>query len=167
MRLPQFRIQFESLLPLGFCLNEASRSCTTPVRKFKVSFSHGSIRGGKGGGSGRSVLEITERLCEVVAVEAVPIKPSSEISLVRGRVNGTNGGELVLSTRTQTHAYLIRDLPGNIFLHYQDFSQIALITVGPEVLVGASIDQLCGDAHPIPRAHNRTLDNGVHPEFLR
>src|SRR5687767_14163116 len=49
------------------------------------------------------------------------------------------------------------DLPRDLLLHAKNIPQLGLVALGPEVLVGAGIDQLCGDA--------KTLATPSHTPF--
>src|SRR6516165_4003600 len=42
------------------------------------------------------------------------------------------------------------DTRGDVVLHREDVSQIAVVTLGPEMGPGGSIDQLAGDTHTLP-----------------
>src|SRR6185503_10130258 len=53
-------------------------------------------------------------------------------------------------------------------LQSKNVSHVALVTVCPEMLVGTSINQLCGNAYPVACSQYCSLDHRVHAtEFAR
>ena len=61
------------------------------------------------------------------------------------------------------------DLPGDRPRHLaeqvQDVPQVAVVVLGPEVLVIISPDQLGGDSHPAFDPQDRAFHNSVHIEL--
>src|SRR5712671_3606550 len=61
---------------------------------------------------------------------------------------------------------LIRDLLSEIRLNRKNISHIAVVIVGPDVLIGVGVDQLHVDAHLVSRATHAALENIGNPERL-
>src|ERR1700730_15196549 len=51
------------------------------------------------------------------------------------------------------------DTRGDVVLHREDVSQIAVVTLGPEMGTGGCIDQLAGDAHALPGPAHAALED--------
>ena len=63
----------------------------------------------------------------------------------------------------------IADLPSDVARHVafhpKDVAEIAIIALGPQMLVGGSLDELRPDSHPVANPFDRTFDNGIHVKF--
>ena len=60
----------------------------------------------------------------------------------------------------------IRDFVSEIALDRENVGHIAVVIVGPDVLIGVGIDQLHVHAHPVSRAAHASLENIGNPERL-
>ena len=58
------------------------------------------------------------------------------------------------------------DTRGDVVLHREDVSQIAVVTLGPEMGTGGCIDQLAGDAHALPGPAHATLEDIADTKVL-
>ena len=52
-------------------------------------------------------------------------------------------------------------------LQVQDVAEVPVVAFSPEMLIGAGLDQLRGDAHPIAIATHGALHDGIHAQFAR
>ena len=67
--------------------------------------------------------------------------------------------------RGENQAGLGCDLLGNVVLEGEDIGGGALEGLGPQVAIGASVDELGGDADSIARADDGALNNGVYAKL--
>src|SRR5215472_19311277 len=57
------------------------------------------------------------------------------------------------------------NLPGDLVLKRKDVGQLAIVTVGPEVLAADGIDQLGGNPYAVAALADAPFQDVAHPEF--
>lgn len=62
-------------------------------------------------------------------------------------IGGRLIGDRLLLFRQQTHLQLADDRMGDLVLDGEDVGQVAVVTLGPEMVAIGGVDQLTGDAH--------------------
>jgi hypothetical protein len=70
------------------------------------------------------------------------------------QLDPTGTGQSHLLLGRHFHADLAGNRPRNLALQCQNVAQIALIALGPELLIGLRLDQLRRDPHPVARAQH-------------
>ena len=55
----------------------------------------------------------------------------------------------------------------DLVLDREDVLEVAVVALGPEVVVGRGVDQLHRDAHPLPDLAHAALDHVLHAELAR
>src|SRR5262249_2560839 len=55
---------------------------------------------------------------------------------------------------------------GDLVLHVEDASQLAIVTLGPKLITDRGVIELCGNAHAIATFAHAAFDQIVDPEFL-
>ena len=53
----------------------------------------------------------------------------------------------------------------DLVLDGEDVLEVAVVALGPEVVVGLGVDQLHRDAHPLPDLAHAALDDVLHAEL--
>ena len=84
---------------------------------------------------------------------------------MRERVDRTCLAEARFFFRRDDDLDFARDLAGDFTLQRKDVAKIALVTFGPEVLVGGGVDELGRDADALAVTKHRAFDDGVDVEF--
>ncbi len=99
----------------------------------------------------RPVVQVSAARIEVVSLEA----------LRRAR------GQSHLDLRGERRPERRRDLARDVALDGEDVrgGQLGVVRLGPQVAIGAGVDQLDGHPHAIARPLNAALDHGSHPEL--
>jgi hypothetical protein len=67
--------------------------------------------------------------------------------------------------RSNLRAHLLRDGCCDLTLQLQDIAAIAIVGLGPNVLVGGRPKQLGGHAYSLAGANHRSLNDGVDIQF--
>src|SRR5262249_41189121 len=75
-----------------------------------------------------------------------------QVSIERSWVHGTRIPQLRPLIRRHLDLDLIGDGPGYGALYCKYVLQVTIVSIGPQVGVGASADQLCGDPDSVARA---------------
>src|ERR1700733_3638629 len=95
----------------------------------------------------------------------IPKVAAFQIRLVSLRIHNLGAFQRGLFLRIQIDPDLLRDGSRHLILQRQSILQLALIALGPKVLVRSSINQLCGDAHLVARAKHRSFHDAVHVQL--
>src|SRR5579859_2176176 len=69
--------------------------------------------------------------------------------------------------RSQLSADLARDFFSDLPFERENIPHISFVSIGPEMLVRCSLDELCGDAHAIAGSLHCTFYNAVHTQLTR
>ena len=115
------------------------------------------VGGGVGGVEGNGLLEGLEAVREVLLIKEVA---AAQVGVVRGGVDGR-----ARRGRGEDEAGLGGDLLGDAVLEREDIGGGAFKGLGPEVAVGASVDELGGDADAVAGADDGAFDDGVDVEL--
>ena len=83
------------------------------------------------------------------------------------RVDGPGTGQTRLLLRRQGDIDFSGDALRHFALEGQDVTQVALVALRPQGLLGGGPDQSGRDSHLVARAHNRTFDDRVDIQFPR
>src|SRR5688572_7454727 len=79
------------------------------------------------------LLEELVGLLEQIRGPAVPVVAALEVKLVSLGILGGAPGHPLLLFAARTQAELVRDLPGDIFLHRQNLSELAVVLLTPKL----------------------------------
>jgi hypothetical protein len=88
-------------------------------------------------------------------------------SFVRFRVDGTSLCKPAGLLRRQLDLDPLRDLAGDLTLQRQHVTDVLLVAVRPQGLVGRGVDQLDGDPDAVLRPQYRALHQRLDPELAR
>ena len=110
-------------------------------------------------------LEQAQRPGVVLAVAAVVQHLAGEDALVGRHVVGRQPGGAVARRRLDPPGQGRGDRGRDLVLDGEDVLEVAVVALGPEVVVGLGIDQLHRDAHPLPDLAHAALDDVLHAEL--
>src|SRR6266581_7259875 len=90
-------------------------------------------------------IEILNTLLQVLLSSFVPEIDSSEVSFMGLRIDGTGTRQAGLVLRRQLGSDLAGDVSSDAFLQRQNVTQVALVSLGPQMPVAGSLNQLRRD----------------------
>ena len=70
------------------------------------------------------------------------------------------------SSSREDHSQRLHDVPRDLVLHREDVLQIAIVSLGPEMITVGHVDELGGDSQPVPGFADASLHDGRHVELL-
>ena len=113
------------------------------------------------------LLELLDGLVQILVARAVEEVAALQVGVVGPGIHAGGRREARLLAFGETHVDLARDGGGEVALQREHIVRAALEAPGPEVAVGAGIDELGGDPDPIPGTDYRAFDDGVDVQRLR
>ena len=151
-------VELDGALGSGDCFGHELFGRTNVVGRGSIE--RGGIAGVCGGVAGiecNGLLEGLEAVREVLLIKKVA---AAQISVVRGWVDGS-----ARRGRGEDQAGLGGDLLGDAVLEGEDIGGGTFEGLGPEVSVGASVDELGGDADSVAGADDGAFNDGVDVEL--
>src|SRR6516164_2017299 len=112
-----------------------------------------------------SLLEVFDTFVQTLLCPLVPLEKALEIELVGLWVDLARTCESRLLLGCESHSDLICNRARHLVLQRQNVTQLALVTVRPEVPVIFRLDELRSNPHTIARAKHRALDHPVHVQL--
>ena len=110
-------------------------------------------------------LEQAQRPGVVLALAAMVQHLAGEDALVGRHVVGGQPGRAVARRRLDPPRQGGDDRGRDLVLDGEDVLEVAVVALGPEVVVGLGVDQLHGDAHPLPDLAHAAFDDVLHAEL--
>src|ERR1019366_3114960 len=81
------------------------------------------------------------------------------------RVHGMRARELGPLLWGETKRDAVSDFAGHFALHSEHIAQFPVVGVCPQMAIRGGMNELSCNAHPVARAHYRTLDERVDAQF--
>ena len=107
------------------------------------------------------MLQIVQSQIQRVGASSVPVMATLQKGFISSGIHRASPREAGFLLRGELNLDLLRDGSRHIALQCKDVTQVALITLGPEVGVGSRVYQLGGDPHTITGSHYSAFYHGV------
>src|ERR1700682_2945516 len=140
--------------------------CEPPVSQHDVRVGQTGVGLGIAGVLVDRFLEMFDSLAQAGFGSPVPVISSFQIIFVGADWDRPIGTQLAALFRCEM-ADLLSNVADDVALQAKDIAQIAIVALGPEMLVGGAVNQLRADSHAVAGPFHGAFHNGIYVEFLR
>src|SRR5207237_6219169 len=108
------------------------------------------------------LIEVSNGFVQSVCRSLVPEIATPRVCLIRGWIHLARQAKASLFSRGHLDSDLVGDRPSYLALQRQDVAQVALVILGPNVMITAGVDQMHRDSNALAHSGYCALDHGVH-----
>jgi hypothetical protein len=112
------------------------------------------------------LVQKCDAFVEAIFGEQIGVILALEIGLVSLLVRGGTKGQLLPVFRRKLGAQFSRYFPRNVVLYFQQFGDLAIILLAPELFSVANVIELNIDREIVPSLRDATRENGLHAESI-
>ena len=112
------------------------------------------------------IFEHPHREFEIDPRQATNVVPTAQKEVISLKILRRAEGQRFPLLRGKRDPHRLSDAAGDLGLHVEDVLQLAVVTLGPERVVGLCVDQLGVDPEPVAEPADTAREDARGPQLL-